>query len=56
LLAAETGDLDTAIGYLEEAVALEPNFSRAWYNLSLAYTRNDQPEAAERAMRRAQGR
>lgn len=55
LLAAETSDLNTAIGYLEEAVALEPNFSRAWYNLSLAYTRSNQPEAAERAMRRAQG-
>ena len=55
LLAAETGDLNTAIGYLEEAVALEPNFSRAWYNLSLAYQRNDQPEAAQRAMRRARG-
>lgn len=55
LLAAETGDLNTAIGYLEEAVALEPNFSRAWYNLSLAYQRTDQSEAAARAMRRAQG-
>ncbi|PXA05743.1 hypothetical protein DDZ13_02415 [Coraliomargarita sinensis] len=55
LLAAETGDLNTAIGYLEEAVALEPNFSRAWYNLSLAYSRSNQPEAAQRAMRRAQG-
>jgi len=55
LLAAETGEMDTAIGYLEEAVALEPNFSRAWYNLSLAYSRTNQPQAAERAMRRAQG-
>lgn len=56
LLAAESDDLNTAIGYLEEAVALEPDFSRAWYNLSLAYRRTNQPEAAERAMRRAQGR
>lgn len=56
LLAAETGDLNTAIGYLEEAVALEPDFSRAWYNLSLAYRRTNQPEEADRAMRRAQGR
>ena len=55
LLAAESGELDSAIGYLEEAVALEPGFSRAWYNLSLAYLKNKQPEAAERAMRRAQG-
>lgn len=55
LLAAESDDLQSAIGYLEEAVALEPEFTRAWYNLSLAYQRNQQPEAAERAMRRAQG-
>lgn len=55
LLAAETGDLNAAIGYLEEAVALEPDFSRAWYNLSLAYQRNNQPEKSEAAMRRAQG-
>ncbi len=53
LLAAETGNMDSAIGYLEEAVALEPGFSRAWYNLSLAYQRSNQPEAAQRAMRRA---
>jgi tetratricopeptide (TPR) repeat protein/nitrate/TMAO reductase-like tetraheme cytochrome c subunit len=55
LLAAETGEMNTAVGYLEEAVALEPNFSRAWYNLSLAYQRTNQPEAAARAMRRARG-
>ncbi|MEO0508357.1 MAG: cytochrome c3 family protein [Verrucomicrobiota bacterium] len=55
LLAAETEDLQMAIGYLEEAVAIQPDFSRAWYNLSLAYQQNNQPEAAARAMRRAQG-
>ena len=55
LLAAESGDLNTAIGYLEEAVVLEPNFSRAWYNLSLAYQQTNQAAAAERALRRAQG-
>jgi len=55
LLAAETGDLATAIGYLEEAVALQPDFYRAWYNLSLAYSQNNQPEAAERAMLQARG-
>ncbi len=55
LLAAEADDLNTAIGYLEEAVALEPDFTRAWYNLSLAYRHANQPEAARRAMRRAQG-
>jgi nitrate/TMAO reductase-like tetraheme cytochrome c subunit len=55
LLAAETGELKTAIGYLEEAVALEPDFYRAWYNLSLAYQQDQQPAAAARAMRKAQG-
>jgi len=54
LLAAETGDLPTAIGYLEEAVALEPDFPRAWYNLSLAYQKNNQTEDAQRAMQKAQ--
>lgn len=53
LLAAESGELNTAIGYLEEAVALAPDFYRAWYNLSLAYSRNDQPKKARQAMQRA---
>jgi predicted Zn-dependent protease len=55
LLEAETGKLQTAIGYLEEAVTLQPDFYRAWYNLSLAYQKANQPEAAARAMRRARG-
>ena len=55
LLAAETGDLGTAIGYLEEAVALAPDFARAWYNLSLAYSQTNQPKKARRAMERARG-
>lgn len=55
LLAAEAGDIQTAIGYLEEAVALAPEFYRAWYNLSLAYSQAKQPEKARRAMSRAQG-
>ncbi|MGB0409806.1 MAG: cytochrome c3 family protein [Opitutales bacterium] len=54
LLAAESGDMNRAIGYLEEAVALNPQFGRAWYNLSLAYQRGNQPEAAARAMQKAQ--
>jgi tetratricopeptide (TPR) repeat protein len=55
LLAAETGDLQGAAAYLEETVAMAPDFYRAWYNLSLAYTRLDRPEDARRAMQRARG-
>jgi nitrate/TMAO reductase-like tetraheme cytochrome c subunit len=55
LLAAETGDLKSAAGYLEETVAMAPDFYRAWYNLSLAYTRLNRPEDAQRAMQKAQG-
>lgn len=55
LLAAETGDLETSIGYLEETVAMEPRFYRAWYNLSLAYQRVNRMEDAQRAMLKAQG-
>ncbi len=55
LLAAEENDLDTAVGYLEETVALAPDFYRAWYNLSLAYQKLQRMDDAERAMRKAQG-
>jgi len=55
LLAAETGDLSTAVGYLEETVAMAPDYYRAWYNLSLAYTKLNRPEDAQRAMQKAQG-
>jgi len=55
LLAAETGDLETAVGYLEETVAMAPDYYRAWYNLSLAYSQLNRPEKAQRAMQRAQG-
>jgi predicted CXXCH cytochrome family protein len=55
LLAAETNDLKTAIGYLEETVAMEPEFYRAWYNLSLAYSRLNRPQDAQSAMQKAQG-
>lgn len=54
LLAAEANDLEAAVGFLEETVALEPRFSRAWYNLFLAYTKLKRPEDAARAMQRAQ--
>jgi predicted CXXCH cytochrome family protein len=55
LLAAETGDLETAVGYLEETVAMAPDFYRAWYNLSLAYSQLNRPEDAARAMQKARG-
>jgi len=55
LLAAETGDLNKAVGYLEETVAMEPEFYRAWYNLALAYQQLNRPEDAARAQRKAQG-
>jgi len=54
LLSAEAGDYATAAGFLEETVALEPAFARAWYNLSLAYQRLGRGEDARRAMQRAQ--
>jgi tetratricopeptide (TPR) repeat protein len=54
LIAAEEQDLQTAIGYLEETVAIEPRFSRAWYNLSLAYRQVNRAEDAARALQRAQ--
>lgn len=55
LLAAETGDLERAAGYLEETVAMEPQFYRAWYNLSLAYRQLNRMEDAQRAERKSQG-
>ncbi|MFP4166663.1 MAG: ammonia-forming cytochrome c nitrite reductase subunit c552 [Opitutales bacterium] len=53
LIEAEEGDLETAVNMLEEAVAMEPGFARAWYNLSLAYSKLDRPQDAARAMERA---
>lgn len=55
LLAAEAKDLPTAVGYLEETVAMQPDFYRAWYNLSLAYSQLDRPADAQSAMQKAQG-
>jgi predicted CXXCH cytochrome family protein len=55
LLAAENNDLESAASYLEEAVALAPDYYRAWYNLSLAYTKLGRTADAERAMLKAQG-
>ena len=55
LLAAESNDLQSAVGYLEETVAMQPDFYRAWYNLSLAYSKLNRAEDAQRAMQKAQG-
>ncbi len=55
LLAAESEDLESAVGYLEETVAMDPKFYRAWYNLSLAYQGLSRPQDAQRAMMKAQG-
>ena len=55
LLAGEAGDLETAIRYLKKTVELDPAFTRAWYNLSLAYTRTGQAAEAQQAMERASG-
>jgi tetratricopeptide (TPR) repeat protein len=55
LLAAEANDLERAVGFLEETVAMQPEFYRAWYNLSLAYQRLERPDDAQRALRKAQG-
>ncbi|MEN8828926.1 MAG: multiheme c-type cytochrome [Lentimonas sp.] len=55
LLAAESNDLNKAVGYLEEAVAMQPQFYRAWYNLSLAYQKLNRPEDTARAQLKAQG-
>lgn len=54
LLAAEQNDLQQAINYLEESVAMQPDFARAWYNLSLAYQQANRPQEAQRAMLKAQ--
>ncbi|MFT4901747.1 MAG: Flp pilus assembly protein TadD [Lentimonas sp.] len=55
LLAAETDDLDKAIGFLEETVSMEPRFYRAWYNLSLAYRKSGRNADADQALLKAQG-
>ena len=55
LLAAEANEMDKAIGFLEETVAMDPLFYRAWYNLSLAYGKVGKSEESQRAQRKAQG-
>lgn len=53
LLAGEAGDIEAAIRYLQKTVELDPAFQRAWYNLSLAYTRTGRAREAQEAMVRA---
>ena len=53
LLAGEAGDMEAAIRYLQKTVALDPAFQRAWYNLSLAYSRTGRAREAQEAMARA---
>jgi tetratricopeptide (TPR) repeat protein len=43
------GDLQSAVGDLERAVKLDPNFEEAWYRLSTVYARVGQREEATRA-------
>ncbi|MGB0372205.1 MAG: multiheme c-type cytochrome [Opitutales bacterium] len=54
LLAAEDEDMESAIEWLREAVRLDPMFTRAWYNLSLALNHSGQTEEAQQAMMRVQ--
>ncbi|WP_269525353.1 tetratricopeptide repeat protein [Coraliomargarita parva] len=55
LLAAEANDYEKAISFLQETVSVEPEFYRAWYNLSLAYQKLGRVEEAQKAMQRARG-
>jgi len=54
LLRAEQGRLQKAVNYLREAVALDPGFHRAWYNLALALTKQERWQEARDAIRRAE--
>jgi len=53
LLRAEEGKLAESVALLQDAVATDPQFYRAWYNLALAYTKMDRWEEADQALRRA---
>lgn len=45
--------LDAAIAALEKAVATDPGFGKAWFNLGLLYEKKKQPEQARKAYTRA---
>jgi len=50
----ELGRLGEARAALEQAVALDPQFARAWYNLGLAYHASGQTENAIQSLLRAE--
>lgn len=53
LLRAEQQNFPEAIALLQDVVAIEPAFERAWYNLALAYTKVGQWREADTALQRA---
>jgi len=55
LLRAEQGNFAETIALLNDVVAVEPGFERAWYNLALAYTKVGNWEAADAALKQAPG-
>ena len=54
LLAAEENDLEGSVRWLQETVELEPEFVRAWYNLSLALQHLGRTAEAQAVMQRVQ--
>ncbi|MDX1387139.1 MAG: tetratricopeptide repeat protein, partial [bacterium] len=54
LLLAELGDLPASRKNLERTVKLNPGFGRAWYNLGLAYLKEEQLDQAIRALELAE--
>ena len=48
-----TGESEAAVEALEHAIALQPDNSRAFYALGIAYDRKGQPERAAEMYRRS---
>lgn len=53
LLLMKTDRINEAEDYLQEAVKLDPNFSIAWYNLSVVKRKQEQPEISLEYLNRA---
>ncbi|WOO39403.1 tetratricopeptide repeat protein [Rubellicoccus peritrichatus] len=53
LIRAEEGELAETVALLQDAVAIDPEFYRAWYNLALALTKLGDWQAASEALNRA---
>lgn len=53
LIRAEEGDLAETVALLQDVVAMDPQFYRAWYNLALALTKLGQWQAASNALNQA---